>query len=622
MDPEAFPKPRPAEVLAYVKDHPGKTQKEVATDLGFRSATSIRRVVEGSASPDGKVGRPPLLSHASEMRVLSQIQDLTAAGTPVSQVQVQAFVAAAYAAERGEPLQHEVDRHYIFRVAKRHGVHLRSRPVHGVEARRDSAQTRRIVGSALQGNKSSFMRIFPHGLARDMVIMEDETSVGRTHNWTGGRPHLGVGEVHPREVIDDDAKVTAAIYFDGEGNLISLTFLKEGAPLVNRPLFEKLLRNPAVSVVWNDSGVMQGDKEGTGAWTASAAEFTKRFDEMHGKHPAGAPFRAALFIDGCKPHLDEEALKLFTASGIAVIKIHPNLTQIIQVPDNSRVFGKLLERLRLCAGHLDALFGEQVPEDVYLKNVANIITGTLTLDAVTEAMISCGFSFDEDGVVTITDFSITRALDKFEVEGRFRPELLAADGDGMALRNRAVLQMQHFVAEGIRSGALPHGTTEWVDPRVVEATARAAEMVPTRHRPIGGGIQEALKRGQRRMRVPDAAVQPGTRKGTVVLNDVTNIFAATSSSSSSSSAPPATGAPRRKRAHSTLEDILDAAPDKKRALSEALPGVDLGLAHGAVMKFIKGSRDLQWTVARVREVVQASKREARKAAAAASAAPS
>lgn len=602
MDPAALPAPyftRQVAALGRMSapDHP--TAAEVAREFGWKDGKSVRALVNGTARLDGHLGRPGLLSETSEKYFVTQIVDLTTRGAVVTMDVARKLFAAIYQAEHGHPPAYEMESHYLSRLAKRHGVRIQAGPVTGVAEGRYKVQTRAGMNAAMQSLKHQFHAVFPHGLRPDYMFFVDETSVQRSSESTAGVRGLRVGEVHPRHAVTPEGEMTCAPFFDGAGELILDVFVLPGEPIVNPGATGPLSRLPNMMLMWTPSGRMQGDRDGIGSWHAAAKRFSEKIVGIHGPWSKENGFRMALFLDGAQVHLDEGAIGELDRAGVAVFKLPPNLTQVIQVPDNDHVFGKFKENLRKAVWSSSDEF-KVLPPELYLAEVHKIIAGTLTISAVTHAMKECGFVHGPDGLVRVTDESISACLDMWAAQGKIYATDVLGPEEGVALRNKFVLDLQHVVAEGVSRGVLPPDTREWVNPAVVDATAKVTSLVPTRARRAQSGVQAALRKGQRRVHVSSSACAAGTRSGTVVLNDVAALAPPSPEAAPGTAA--AAGPVHVQRAQ-TLDHLLASQPDKKRALEKALPGVNLEDVRAPIVKYLRGSRGIEWTTARVGAVL-------------------
>lgn len=606
--------------LLVLRDHaenPWKTTRQLAVEHGYRSKTSVERILNGVARLDGRSGRPTLLSTDAERRVLDEILTLTISGAAVGFPQVVEIVKAAYFAENHRVLP-VVGKHLLARIAHRHGQRLRLVPVVGEPLQRRLATTRNKVNDALQGFKAIFRRHFSGSLDPSMIIFVDETHVNRNNKQTKGRPAIQVGNVRPTHSIPSDSEnMTLVPFFDGNGTCVLTSYVVEGAPQVIDASSVRLANflkdsGGSVQLMFTPSGEIGGDRpDGLGSWHMMAEAFRRRFEQLYGKweQPVNQPkrFRGVLFLDGCSVHNEIGAIKEFDAAGLIVVRIPPHLTHVLQVADNGHIFGKLMERVRSVASSLAARF-QLVPWEVFVQEIHKCLVGTLTRSALAAAFEETGFYFKTDGSVGLSDESISRMLDKLASQGRFVRSLLDSPLGGMSLRNRFVLQLDRFVREGVRAGLFSRDMRSFVTPEVVEATARAADLIPRRTRAPTAHIVGSLQMGQRRVPLPLSAMHPNTRRGTIVLNpdgfdDVSAVVQGTGKRG--------VGAPRGPR--TVRPAVVPQDREKMAKLAEMLPGYDLNTYPVQVKKFLVGKKDLANTVRRIKQVFVARTRAPRSA---------
>lgn len=605
MDAAAFPAVpnagftrQMAVVNELMQPHP-LSHAELARKYGFKSATSIARLAHGQARLDGGAGRPTLLHPTSEKHIIEQMGEIVKQGGIVTRQVVEDLFAAAYFAEHNAPPPHAMESHYLQRLARRHHQRISYGPVTAVEARREQAQTRSALNSSMQSLKYNFNLCFPEGLEPDLVFYADETSVQPSIDWTAGVRGLRVRNLRSKHAVDVTTDITSLCFFNGSAEVLLHTIVLPGEPLFNKDAIGPLARMPNVSLMWTPSGRIQGDQDGIGSWHAAISKFLECVESRHGRWSQENGYRFALFVDGAKAHLDQAAIAALDQAGVKVFKLPPNLTHLIQVPDNEHVFGKLKENLRKLVVALHEQF-KKVPIETYLAEAHKAVVGTLTLPAVARAIKDCGFAIDDKGRVNISDDTIRACLDAWVARGKVFASELAGPEDGMALRNRYVTDLQHFVAEGVASGALPPDTREWVNPAVVEATAKVSSQVPTRARRAQSALSMALRSGQHRVHVPASACATGTRRGTVVLNDLLSLAP---QQGSASTAVAAAGVPDHPQRAETIQHLLASEPDKKRALEKALPNVNLEDVRAPVLKYLRGKRNLDWAIARAGAVL-------------------
>lgn len=608
MDAASFPAPVATRQEAVLQElsrpHP-LSHRALAAKYDFASSRSVGRIAHGEARVDGRRGRPTLLSGTTEKHLIEEMDEVVKRGGVVTPKLVEDLFMAAYKAEHGSPPPHPLNPHWLQRMARRHHQQISFGPVKGMEERRAEAQTRAGLNNAMQSLKREFTHVFPHGLLTSHVLFGDETSIQTSGDWTAGAPGLHVRSHHPRHAVAASQDITCFPVFSGDGELLLDVFVLPGEPLYNPVAAGSLYRYPNMELMWSPSGKMQGDQDGIGTWHAAMKKLCAVLLGRHGPGNEEKGYRFALFVDGAKVHLDHAAIADLDRVGVAVIKLPPNLTQIIQVPDNGHVFGKYKENLRKVVDDLRSQV-RSVPLELYLTEAHKALTGTLSLGATMRAMKECGFAVDAKGVVSINDDSIRVRLDAWESAGHIWSSGVLGPEGGMALRNRYVMQLENFVAKGVAAGELPPDTREWVNPAVVQATARVTSQVPTRARRAPSAIAVALKKGQHRVRVPASACVEGTRRGTVVLNSI----AALSTSQFGAAPAAALGSkPVRLQRAETLQQLLAADPDKARALKGALPDVDLEDVRPPLLKYLRGKRDINWAVTRAKHIVAAHARE-------------
>lgn len=385
---------------------------------------------------------------------------------------------------------------------------LKAVSVKPVVERRRKASTRSNVNHALQGVKCAVGK-------REswQVFAVDEVDVSANDKATGKRAYAleGLKPIHLT------GHITCVPFTCLNGSVIANPFIVAGT----ESLLEKGrdMHSPKPEhgdVIFNKSGSSEksqltGEK---GSWRLCCECFVRELEKKHGKVEDGRE-TVMLILDGFSAHEDLETNTWLKARGVEVLRISPNLTQLIQLNDNGRLNGKVQERVRTLKARLYQLnYGEEIALERRLYEIEIIVRNTMTMDNVAQAAREIGFVYDVDFQhVWMTDDSITKALNNMESNGK-----LAWDSeenkDDYELRSRSILNMKKFVNAKMVCSEMK----EFMVPEVIFRTAQAADDFSYARSTFGQPLTD-----RKEQKVVVKRVGTPKKGGTCVLTDATNL---------------------------------------------------------------------------------------------------
>jgi hypothetical protein len=612
-DEAAAPESRQTKAMRLGRE--GLSQREIAQECGYRSHTSVGRLERDEGTANGHVGRPTHLSFGAELHCLVMLHDLTLHGSMVTTAVASEIFTAAYLAECPDSRPPTFDARYLRRMAHRHGVRVRHKPVTGSEERRIRASTRSNVEIALQSLRAIIRCKFGGRIHPSCFWVLDETSV--TPDATAGRPALTINATRAHHGVQ-----AAPFVMQGTpvvnlcGHVALRVLVTNHAPSLNPDAVLRLHGDPSNMLVFNSSGHSEADRDGDGTWFAMMERVAKELP----KHMKGYTVpvegderpRGILVVDGLKVHENRRCAGVLAKAGIELVRLSPNLTHVIQILDNSHVFGKLKECMRTEDAGLANRLGP-MPFENLVEERFKLLGGISCFSIVTAAQES-GISFDAEGYTYMDQSTISATLDRLQAQGRIG-ELSDRHG-GLELRNRNLLIAEHITHELTREGVLAPEANAFVSPEVYRATLRAAAGVPHRFSTRSSRYADHLSKGEHRVPIPESMRQSGTwRSGTVVVNPnaltdgdeyrrehKADLVRKRLRSKTSKPVDP----PNAMDPANVEEDVPEAEKqmsleEKKKVLRERLPNIDLEVEPAAapVKKALHNKRSIAWAVRRV-----------------------
>ena len=462
------------------------TQTEICQKYGM-SKNMVWRIVHHKARLDGKAGRPPELSQAAETLMALELKNLTEKGIILHGFEISAYAIALWRVQN--PSAKNIPR---FGTNWRHGFNrrhprcfLKADGVRPKDTRKVHASTRSNVNHALQGIKHAI----GGAIESWRIITVDETDVSANRTGLGERG-FSVGVTKPKQLAPSNTVHTTCVLFltlDGEVASNSFVIASQSLPADFREANTSLL-----------SGVIVRNKSGSveitdGSWRTIAEAFVEQYDRKYGTFGVRRKCSYLLF-DGCAVHVNDiQTLAWFKTKGIEVIKISPNLTHLIQINDHPMINGKLQGKVRSFKSRVSSLNGGcDLPLERRLHAIDQIVYGLVTLDKVVTAAKSIGFLYEPDFIrVSMTDASISAALDKMELDGAIASSWDQDNGEhenSVELRDATFLKCRslqnlgvaNFVREGV-SEELVHALHKYSDQVFLE---RVGENAPKRPRRV------------------------------------------------------------------------------------------------------------------------------------------